>query len=602
MWNDIETDRDYLNFSATAKTVSEIIISANGSPISIGVSGGWGTGKSSMVKMIGAELNKENTTKKKKGKNRYIVIDFNAWRYQGYDDAKSALMRVVSDTLIKLAEEDDSLLTKAKDFAARIDWIQLAQSVGPAAVGMISGETQLTPLYAAQLFTLNPENLLKNKPEKSIPGQVDELRLELEELLASLDKILIILVDDLDRCLPPTTISTLEAMRMMLFAKNTAFIIAADEEMIRNGVRAHFSGVDLSDGLETSYFDKLIQVPINVPRLDVAEVKVYLTLLFAEKAVGENLLEESVKSQAESELLSLLSNNWQSGIPGEKIIDCFGEGISDEVIRYINMADELAGIMVSAESIGGNPRLIKRFLNALSIREKIAKLHSITIDDSCLVKMMLLERCASSAAYEFLVKKVSESADGKLELLADIELKISEGDEYKLPDDSWNTDFVKEWIKLQPPLGDYDLRPLLYLCRDKSISLSTYEGLSPHATRIFTALNSTGNTIDRAIVDDIKTLGETEATNLLKYIGRKGRINQWDRKILNSALHVVEAYPSLGVKLADYLRDIPTTSLKPNFIPPLREKDWMKPLLDKWESDTDTPKPVKAAIKNLREM
>ena len=43
---------------------------------------------------------------------------------------------------------------------------------------------------------------------------------------------LVVLIDDLDRCLPPTTISTLEAIRLFFFLDNTAFVIAADDAMI----------------------------------------------------------------------------------------------------------------------------------------------------------------------------------------------------------------------------------------------------------------------------------------------------------------------------------------------------------------------------------
>lgn len=105
-------------------------------------------------------------------------------------------------------------------------------------------------------------------------------RQKFEEILGQLRVKLVVLVDDLDRCLPKTAISTLEAMRLLLFVKRTAFIIAADEQMIRNGVRAYFNGVELSDGLVTSYFDKLIQVPIKIPHLGIAEVKVYIVLLY----------------------------------------------------------------------------------------------------------------------------------------------------------------------------------------------------------------------------------------------------------------------------------------------------------------------------------
>ena len=49
----------------------------------------------------------------------------------------------------------------------------------------------------------------------------------------------------------------LDVYKRQLFVERTAFIIAADEQMIRNGVRAHFNGVELSDELVTSYFDKM---------------------------------------------------------------------------------------------------------------------------------------------------------------------------------------------------------------------------------------------------------------------------------------------------------------------------------------------------------
>ena len=58
MWPDNETERDFLNFSGVADTVAEIIVQARGRPISIGVSGAWGIGKSSMIKLTQASLAK----------------------------------------------------------------------------------------------------------------------------------------------------------------------------------------------------------------------------------------------------------------------------------------------------------------------------------------------------------------------------------------------------------------------------------------------------------------------------------------------------------------------------------------------------------------
>ena len=51
MWPDNETDLDLLNFDGVAATVAELVVQASGRPVSIGISGAWGVGKSSMIKL-----------------------------------------------------------------------------------------------------------------------------------------------------------------------------------------------------------------------------------------------------------------------------------------------------------------------------------------------------------------------------------------------------------------------------------------------------------------------------------------------------------------------------------------------------------------------
>ena len=99
MWHDNETERDFLNFGGVSDTVAEMISQAAGRPISIGVSGAWGVGKSSMIKLIRAALEKQNRA----GAPRLIFVEFNAWLYQGYDDARAALMDVIADIPIHRA-------------------------------------------------------------------------------------------------------------------------------------------------------------------------------------------------------------------------------------------------------------------------------------------------------------------------------------------------------------------------------------------------------------------------------------------------------------------------------------------------------------------
>ncbi len=311
MWHDIEAEVDLLNFGMVANAAAGLIRDAGDTPLTIGISGGWGVGKSSLVKLVRADL--EGSAQQHGDEpSPYIMMEFNAWLYQGYEDARQALLQAVSDRLVEEAQKRKKFIEKATDFAKRVNLLKLGRIVAPAITHVAVGAVAAGPLGAlfgavsglvqgfneaekreenlkavqAAYTELSPElkDVLGARKESSLPKEIEGLRKAFADLLEKLDVRLVVFVDDLDRCLPPTAISTLEAMRLLLHVKRTAFIIAADESMIRGAVRAHFKGVDIEDGLVTSYFDKLIQIPLRVPRLGVNEVKVYLALLLTDWA------------------------------------------------------------------------------------------------------------------------------------------------------------------------------------------------------------------------------------------------------------------------------------------------------------------------------
>jgi len=109
MWTDNETDLDYLNFSGVAETVAELVVQAKARPISIGIAGAWGVGKSSMIKLVQAELERRQSES-----NRFVFVTFNAWLYQGYDDARASLMDVIGDTLQREAKARKTGVEKTK--------------------------------------------------------------------------------------------------------------------------------------------------------------------------------------------------------------------------------------------------------------------------------------------------------------------------------------------------------------------------------------------------------------------------------------------------------------------------------------------------------
>ena len=616
MWNDIETTQDLLNFKVVADTAAQMIKDGNGQPVSIGVSGSWGTGKSSLVQMIGKSIKDSDD-----GSN-FIFINFNAWLYQGYDDARMALLQKVADRIMEEAEKQETCIDKAKDFIKRINWLRTAKFLAPVATGALAGGAIGGPVGSfigavSGLFKqggipsqeeitqvknsytqIEPEltKLLNAKEEKSVPKEINALRSLFQELLEELGLTLIVLVDDLDRCLPNTAISTLEAMRLLLFIPQTAFIIAADEQMIRNAVRSHFGNIDLSDELVTSYFDKLIQIPLRVPRLGANEVKGYLMLLLADLAQRRDEITEPERIQGHNAIISAIRKSWAGGLTKKVIEDAYGSAATKLAIQ-IDLADQLANIMSTSDHIAGNPRLIKRFLNNLIIRESIAKAQEMSVSFEELVKLQLFERCAPAAAFEYLAKEVGESEDGKPKFLRKIEEKVAKGEEPEFKNDSWKDPFISDWLKLNPPLTDIDLRPLLYLSRDKALSLASFDELSPEGRDLLSALCETKNVMQQ-LIPKIKQVGVIEAEKILTRMKRKARNQQWEFIAIKQALHLPKAFPELAPSFIAMLNEISAKKRPTPLIPLLRNEPWAKELLERWEQDEDSPKTVRNAIKS----
>jgi predicted KAP-like P-loop ATPase len=618
VWHDIEAKVDLLNFNLVAEAAAQLIRDSGGQPLTIGISGGWGVGKSSLVKMIGATLLADRDAEK-----QYVFLEFNAWLYQGFDDARQALLQAVSDKLIAIATERQTFLEKAFAFRKRIRWLKLGRVVAPAVAGMalgtafgpigtllgavggllkgatdVAAEGQLKELKDAYT-ELQPElaGLIGDKSDESLPKEIEGLRHAFEELLSDLKVTLVVLVDDLDRCLPPTAISTLEAMRLLLHVPRTAFIIAADEQMIRGAVRAHFGEIDINDDLVTSYFDKLIQVPLRVPRLGVNEVKAYVMLLFADLAVRRGSLPAQALANAQLKILEALKKSWSGGITREVLNTAFGHD-APKIAREIDLAEQLAPILVTAEKISGNPRLIKRFLNNLMIRQSIAKAQGMAVGLEELVKLQLFERCASPAAFDFLVQAISSNDEGKPEFLNALEKSAAKGEAYVVPNASWGGAFYEQWVKLSPQLADVSLKPFLYLSRDRALALASYDELSPEARKVFEAsLKATQVLV--GLVGQIKAIGEVEAERVLVRLVRKARTEQWSAGAVTRCFNVTDAFASLGPQLATALAEIPAEQ-RPPAIGPLLTKPWAEALVAEWITDKHTPQQLKNSLNKKR--
>lgn len=122
-------------------------------PVSVGVFGTWGTGKSSLLNLIESQIRREASEK-------VIVIRFDAWLYQGYDDARAALMEVIARTLYEAAKDDETLLDLAKRLLARVNTLRTL-GLGIELVAAFHG---LPLLGAASCAVEGVRNIVKGDP------------------------------------------------------------------------------------------------------------------------------------------------------------------------------------------------------------------------------------------------------------------------------------------------------------------------------------------------------------------------------------------------------------------------------------------------------
>jgi len=136
MWPDNETDTDLLGFRVHSDLIRSVVTDEGLLPVTVGVFGDWGSGKSSVMKMLERDLRDQEDV---------ACIHFNGWQFEGYDDAKSALVHSI---LLELGEHR-RLAPKMKKRVAslleRVDWLRLFN---------IGYQTIAAPVIASQLATM----------------------------------------------------------------------------------------------------------------------------------------------------------------------------------------------------------------------------------------------------------------------------------------------------------------------------------------------------------------------------------------------------------------------------------------------------------------
>jgi len=570
---DNETDVDYLYYEPVAKTVVRLIKQKSNEALTVGLHGDWGAGKSSSLMMIEKDFLGDTDT---------LCVRFNGWLFEGYDDAKAVLIETIITQLLNKRSNIDRIKEKAEEVLKSVKWFKLARSLGGAALtaftGLPNGDIIQGLGKIASSVIDNPKQVLTGEmfskvldgavehfradaPEDTAPQRMHAFRQQFSELLeiAKIDR-LVVLVDDLDRCLPKTAIATLEAIRLFLFIPKASFVIAADEGMIEYAVRQHFPDLPASTGPTSyarNYLEKLIQVPFRMPALGYLETRIYLTLLLYLNSGADpgsadfgkllNVAREALKRPWQTQAFT------RDEIAREITI-------KEKLDEALQVAGEITRIL--ADGARGNPRQIKRFVNTMSLRLAIAGERGFGTDlkPPILAKLMLVERFAPDTFEAIARDSVN---DGKSKIVADLEAAEPEaaGSERDTAEMVW----AKRWAKIEPKLAPTDLRPYVFISRDRRATLGTAL-LTDQAETLIERLSSSAFQVAAVESAVLHGLQGSDAERVFEGLVAKVNANeQTERRpaAADGLVRLVQHRRELQEPLLRFLERIPVKSAQP---------------------------------------
>lgn len=603
MWDDNETPEDFLGFQVHADLIKKVVLNPRLLPVTIGVFGDWGSGKSSIMKMLQQDLDPSDIDKNPKKYPQLegvAILYFNGWLFEGYDDAKSALLTSIISQLAEHKRFGPKLCDSAKGLLQRIRWMralkwgfrEIALPIGKAwATGGLTIPTDLKGA-AEKLLTHEKDAKGKGKkeaagkegaekddailaPEKSDPADVRSFREEFETMLTKSDiKTLVVLIDDLDRCSPERIIDNLEAIKLFLNTPSTAFVIGADPRIVRHAIAVRYKDIrgdeiqalaadpNLNERLIDDYLEKLIQIPYHLPRLSRAEIETYMTLLFCKRDLSATQL---------ASCLTAWKEQWKKNRYDSFCYSSVREALKKDFPSCLEAPLTLCAGTASmvAEGLNGNPRQVKRFLNAFFLRRELAESSSISgLRDDVLMKLMLLEYYKLTKFRELFNWQAAEK--GYPKALAALEKSVrgaADGTPVEnLPaDKTWTEDLkLRQWLTMEPPLAEVDLRDYFWLARDRLQStLGSLALIPPLVKRIYESLLGEATTAKAA--EQSKALPENELTLLYELLS-----THLARKVDDLAAH--RAYQNLILKDVDksanayleILTRVPVASIPPN--------------------------------------
>lgn len=266
--SDLPTSNDLLEIKQYTNGLKSFIESCS-TPLSISIQGDWGIGKTSMMRQVQEKLDKNCKT-----------IWFNTWQFSQFNLTPYLSVQFLSALVKEIESKDES--KKLYNQTIKI-WKTISSLTKIIDLKGISGKVGIN--YDELSGLINPDK--RNNEELFL----QDLKEDFENLISDFceeTERLVIFIDDLDRISPKYAVELLEIMKLFLDSEKCVFVIAIDESIVKQGLREKYP--EISDVKQENFFEKIIQVPFNVPHSNY-NLKKYISSLL--EAIGVSFDEEN---------------------------------------------------------------------------------------------------------------------------------------------------------------------------------------------------------------------------------------------------------------------------------------------------------------------